>query len=75
MSKEARRAAKRRGQNLSRRRDTLFIKAYELGKDFGIDVAVILKRNGQYYTYRSIDRPAWPPLMAEIVHNNHFIGV
>ena len=75
MSEEARRAAKRRGQNLSRRRETLFIKAYELGKNFGIDVAVILKRNGQYHTYRSIGRPAWPPSMAEIVGNIHFIRV
>ena len=73
MSKEARRAAKGRSQNLSRRRETLFNKAYELGENFGIDVAVILKRNGQYYTYRSIDRLAWPPSMAEIVGNIHFI--
>lgn len=61
------RIAKRRSENLSRRMETLFKKAHSLGKDYGVDVAMIIKKKGRYYTYRSIDRATWPPSMAEIV--------
>jgi hypothetical protein len=53
----------------------LVIKAHDIRKDFDINVAVTLKRNSQYCTYRSIDRPIWPPLTAEIVGNIYFIRV
>ena len=67
MSIETRLAAKRRNENLRRRIVTLLTKAHELWDGYGVDVAVILKNNTRYYTYRSTDSPTWPPSMAEIV--------
>jgi hypothetical protein len=54
-------------ENLRRRKDTLFKKAYELGKYAGVDVALIIRQNGRFFTYRSIDHESWPPSMKEIV--------
>jgi hypothetical protein len=45
----------RKAENLRRRKETLLKKAYELGKDYGVDVALILRQNGRYFTYRSVD--------------------
>lgn len=60
-------AVKRQNENQRRRIETLFIGSYELGKIDGIDVAVFLRKNDQYYTFVSIDQPTWPPTMADIV--------
>jgi hypothetical protein len=60
-------AAKRRNENLRRRIETLFIRSHELGKTYGVDVAVVLRKNSQYYTFRSLDQPAWPPTTTDIV--------
>ena len=57
----------RKGENLRRRKETLFKKVYEVGKYDGVDVALILRQNGRYFTYRSIDLESWPPSMKEIV--------
>jgi hypothetical protein len=38
-------------------------------------VAVILRKNSQYSTYRSIDDPRWPPSMADIVGHTYLIQV
>ncbi len=75
MPEEARLAAKRRNENLRRRIETLLIKAHEIWDDYGVDVAMVLKNNSQYYTYRSIDKPTWPPSMVEIVSNSHILRV
>ena len=75
MPREARLTTKRRNESLRRRIETLLIKAHEIWDIYGVDVAMILKNNSQYYTYRSIDRPTWPPTMAEIVGGIYFIGV
>lgn len=66
MSRETRLVAKRRNENLRRRIETLLIKAHEIWEEYGVDVAMVLKNNSQYYTYRSTDRPTWPPSMTEI---------
>ena len=58
---------KRRTDNLGRRKKTLLKKAYELGKYDGVDVAVIIRQNGKFFTYRSVDHKSWPPSMEEIV--------
>jgi hypothetical protein len=57
----------KKAENLRRRKETLFKKVYELGKYDGVDVALILRQNGRYFTYRSIDLESWPPSMKEIV--------
>jgi hypothetical protein len=75
MQGEARLVAKRRNENIRRRIETLLIKAHELWDDYSVEVAMILKDNSQYYTFRSIDRPTWPPSIAEIVSNTHILRV
>ena len=59
--------SKRRSENLGRRQKTVLKKVYELGKYDGIDVALIIRQNGRFFTYRSIDHESWPPSMKEIV--------
>ena len=72
MQRQTQLAAKRRNENLGRRIETLLIKAHELWDIFGVDVAVILKNNTRYCTYRSTDKPTWPPTMAEIVRDTYY---
>jgi hypothetical protein len=69
MSQEARLYAKRHNENLKRRIDTLFINAYKLWDDFGIDIGIFLKNQSQYYSFRTIDKPNFLPTIAEIVSN------
>ena len=59
--------SKRRSENLGRRKKTVLKKIYELGKYDGIDVALIIRQNGRFFTYRSIDHESWPPSIKEIV--------
>ncbi len=40
----------------SRRKNTLFKKAYEFGKLYEADVAVIVCKNGRFSVYRSMDQ-------------------
>jgi hypothetical protein len=61
----------RKAENLRRRKETLFKKVYELGKYDGVDIALILRQNGRFFTYRSIDLESWPPSMKEIVRLCH----
>ena len=42
-------------------------KADQLARLCHADVAVIIRRNGRYYTYRSTDHDRWPPAITEIV--------
>jgi hypothetical protein len=58
---------KRKRESLRRRKKTLVKKVHEFGRDFNIDVALILCKNGRYFTYRSIDQDTWPPPMKQIV--------
>jgi hypothetical protein len=37
---------KRKAENLRRRKETLLEKVYELGKDYGVDAALIHRNNG-----------------------------
>jgi SRF-type transcription factor (DNA-binding and dimerisation domain) len=52
---------------LGQRKKTLLKKVYELGEYNGIDVALIIRQNSRFFTYRSIDHKSWPPSMKEIV--------
>jgi len=58
---------KRKNEGINRRKDTLIKKAYELGEFDGIDIALIICKQGRYTTYRSRDQVSWPPSIAEIV--------
>jgi hypothetical protein len=77
---------RRRSERLRRRKHTLFKKAYDLGREYLVDVAVVIYQEGRYYTFRTLDQKSWPPSMEEIVstdvsgnryltyltRNNHF---
>jgi hypothetical protein len=62
---------KRRTDNVGRRKKTLLKKAHKLGKYDGVDVAVIIRQNGKFFTYRSVDHKSWPPSIEEIVRLSH----
>jgi len=63
--------SKRRSENLGRRKKTVLKKVYELGEYDGVDVALIIRQNGRFFTYRSINHESWPPSMKEIVRSCH----
>lgn len=44
-------------------------KADQLARLCHAEVALIIRRNGRYYTYRSTDHEQWPPTRSEIVSN------
>jgi hypothetical protein len=60
---------KRRSQRLSRRRETLINKSYEIAKFCDVDVALFLRirKTGQLIVYKSTDAETWPPSKEEIV--------
>ncbi len=60
-------AAKAKTQQVTRRKPNLIKKADQLARLCQADVALIIRRNGRYYTYRSIDHDQWPPSLSEIV--------
>lgn len=53
--------------NLRRRKKTLLKKVHELGKYYDLDVALIVRQNGQYTTYTSTDLKYFPPSTKEIL--------
>jgi len=61
------RVRNRKQQNFQRRKHTLLKKAYELGQLGNADIAFFIYKAGRYFTYRSTDRPSWPPTWEEIV--------
>ena len=50
-----------------KRRIGLFRKAYMLGKLCDADICVIIHRNNNYFIYKSMDDPLWPPSFQDIV--------
>ena len=63
-------AAKAKTQQFTRRKLNLAKKADQLARLCQADLALIIRKNGKYYTYRSIDHDQWPPPMIEIVFIN-----
>ena len=59
--------SKRRSENLGRRKKTIIKKVSELGEYDGVEVALIIRHNGRFFTYRSVDHESWPPPMKDIV--------
>jgi hypothetical protein len=45
----------RKAENLRQRKETLLKKVYKLGKDYEVDVALILRQNSRYFTYRLLE--------------------
>jgi hypothetical protein len=47
---------KRKQEDLRRKKKTLFKKVYEFGRDYNINLVLIIHHNGRYFTYRSVDQ-------------------
>jgi hypothetical protein len=71
MAVKARKIKNRQSERLRRRKETWFGKGHELGMDYGVDVFQVIHKNGRYETYRSTDKPWWPPTWLEIVSRIH----
>ncbi len=63
-------AAKAKTQQFTRRKSNLVKKADQLARLCHADLALIIRKNGRYYTYRSTDHEQWPPTVSEIVRMN-----
>jgi hypothetical protein len=63
-------AAKAKTQQFTRRKSNLVKKADQLARLCYTDLALIIRKNGRYYTYRSTDHERWPPTITEIVRMN-----
>jgi hypothetical protein len=58
---------KRQSEALSRKKRTVIKNIHKLGQFSGIDVALVIRQNGQYTTYQSIDKADFPPSKEQIV--------
>lgn len=63
-------AAKAKTQQFTRRKSNLVKKADQLARLCHADLALVIRKNGRYYTYRSTDHERWPPTITEIVCMN-----
>ncbi|KAA6412681.1 MAG: hypothetical protein FRX48_03673 [Lasallia pustulata] len=59
-------AVKAKTQQFTRRKSNLVKKADRLARLCQADLALIIRKNGRYYTYRSTDHQRWPPTITEI---------
>lgn len=59
--------AKAKSQQFTRRKSSLVKRADQLVRLCNIDLALIIRKNGKYYTYRSTDQESWPPTITDLV--------
>ena len=59
--------AKVMSQQFTRKKSNLVKKAHELVQLCNIDLALIIRKNGKYYTYLLTDHESWPPTITAIV--------
>jgi len=55
-------------EQFRRRRYTFLKSASAISTDCQADVYVVVFRHGKYFTFKSTDRPSWPPSQEEIVN-------
>ena len=48
---------------LRRGKKSLIKRVYKFEQVYGVDIAIIMCKNGQYDTYRSMDQESWLPTM------------
>jgi hypothetical protein len=58
---------KTKNEGINRRIETLIMKAYELGKFDGVDVALTIYKYSRYTTYKFKVHISWPLSIVEIV--------
>jgi hypothetical protein len=61
---------KRTQENLRRKKKTLFKKVYKFGRDYNIDVVLIIHYNSLSLN-RLVDQDSWPPPMKQIVRQHY----
>lgn len=66
---------KKRSEMMQKRKHGLFKNASELGKLCDADVAVIVRKNGRFYTFRSTDEKSWSPSIEQIVVSDRLGGL
>ena len=60
-------AVKAKNQQFTRRKSSLMKRTDQLVRLCNVDLALIIYKNGKYYTYRSTDHESWPPTITDIV--------
>jgi len=60
---------KERNKQRQRRKEGLFHKAYEMAEfcDYWVAVTLYNPNLGEYYMFKSVDSPTWPPSFEQIV--------
>ena len=59
-------AAKAKSQKFTRRKLSLVKSVDQLVRLCNVDLALIIRKNGKYYTYQSTDQESWPPTTTDI---------
>jgi hypothetical protein len=54
-------------ENFRKQKETFLQKANRLKRDYDADCYILIRRNGRFYTYTSIDQPLWPPNPQDLV--------
>jgi hypothetical protein len=57
-------------KRFKRRANGIMKKAHQLSKLCSAEIAIIIKKEGRYYTFRSTEAKSWPPSMEEIVRSD-----
>ena len=61
-------ATKAKSQQFIRRKLNLVEKADQLARLYKADLALVIRKNGRYYMYRSTEHDQWPPTIRDIVY-------
>ena len=54
-------------EKFRKRSSSWFRKGNELAQMTGADIYIVIRHGNKYYTYKSTDRPGWPPSEQDIV--------
>jgi len=54
-------------EKFRKRSSSWFRKGNELAQVTGADIYIVIRHGNKYYTYKSTDRPGWPPSEQDIV--------
>jgi SRF-type transcription factor (DNA-binding and dimerisation domain) len=54
-------------EKFRKRSSSWFRKGNELAQMTGADIYIVICHGNKYYTYKSTDRPGWPPSEQDIV--------
>ena len=69
------RVSKRQSERLSRRKETLLKKSYEMAALCDVDVAffIRIRKTGRLFAYKSLDLESWPPSREQMVSADELV--